>query len=174
MVIRSPWMLTTPRCAARFALALAACGGSRVPPPTPAAAVAPSTSKPALGPDEHEPELYPPPWKTVGVGQTISFATSVIDQDLDVTAVALAKHPASATFDPITQTVTWTPTAADQPAATFTIAIAQPAPRQDARAHVLDRGRRDATAGTDRAGPEPDDRDAAADPTARAPRAGEP
>ncbi len=97
-----------------------------MPPPTPASAVVPRTAKPPLGPDAHEPELYPPAWKTVGVGQTISFSTSVIDQDLDVTSATLAKHPASATFDPITQTVTWTPTAADRPAASFTVAIAQP------------------------------------------------
>jgi hypothetical protein len=59
----------------------------------------------------HEPESFLPAWKKVGVGQTISFGVAAIDPDLDETAVEVATMPASATFDAITQTVTWTPTA---------------------------------------------------------------
>src|SRR5262245_16430680 len=58
----------------------------------------------------HKPESFLPAWKKVGVGQTISFGVAAIDQDLDETAVEVTKLPASATFDAITQTITWTPT----------------------------------------------------------------
>jgi hypothetical protein len=75
---------------------------------------------------DHGAQLYPPAWKRVGVGQTISFGTSAIDQDLDETRVTVTKLPASATFDAITQTVTWTPTAADMPHGDFSVQIDQP------------------------------------------------
>ena len=77
-------------------------------------------------PDAHEVELYPPAWKKVGVGQAIAFATSAIDQDLDETRVVATKLPASAKFDAITQTITWTPTRADMPKAEFELTITQP------------------------------------------------
>ncbi len=91
----------------------------------------------AIGDDPHmkkhdaekpdaEPEFFPPLWKKVGVGQKLSFQTSTIDQDLDETAVTVDKLPASATFDPITQTVRWTPTKADEPKAEFAFKISQP------------------------------------------------
>ena len=67
------------------------------------------------------PEFFPPAWKTVGRGQTISFAVTAIDQDLDETAVAVTAMPASARFDALTQTVTWTPTKADGAAGKFTV-----------------------------------------------------
>ena len=73
----------------------------------------------------HAPELYPPAWTKVGVGQTVHFGTSVIDQDLDETAVDVTKLPDSASFDQMTQTITWTPVKADMPAATFEITIPQ-------------------------------------------------
>src|SRR5688572_30425473 len=53
--------------------------------------------------DKSEPEFFPPAWKKVAVGQTVAFATTVIDQDLDETAVTATKLPASAKFDAITQ-----------------------------------------------------------------------
>ena len=34
-------------------------------------------------PDSSEPEFFPPAWKKVAVGQTISFSTAVIVHDLD-------------------------------------------------------------------------------------------
>ena len=58
---------------------------------------------------DHPPELELPAWQAVGVGQTISFSTAVIDQDLDETASRVTAMPASARFDALTQTVTWTP-----------------------------------------------------------------
>src|SRR5262245_13127835 len=60
----------------------------------------------------HDPEVFPPEWTKVGVGQTISFSVAAIDQDLDETAVEVTAMPAGAAFDPLTQTVTWTPTKA--------------------------------------------------------------
>jgi hypothetical protein len=76
--------------------------------------------------DKSEPELFLPAWKKVAVGQTISFATAVIDQDLDETRVVATKLPASAKFDAITQTIVWTPAAKDVPKASFEITITQP------------------------------------------------
>ena len=77
--------------------------------------------------DKSEPEFFPPAWKKVAVGQTVAFATTVIDQDLDETAVSVAKMPASAKFDAITQTIIWTPTAKDAPKQKFELTITQPA-----------------------------------------------
>jgi hypothetical protein len=76
--------------------------------------------------DKSEPEFFPPAWKKVAVGQTISFSTAVIDQDLDETSVSATKLPASAKFDAITQTITWTPAKTDMPKASFEVTIAQP------------------------------------------------
>jgi len=76
--------------------------------------------------DSSPPELFAPAWKKVAVGQTISFATTAIDQDLDETRTAIVKAPASAKFDALTQTVVWTPTAADAPRGEFEIEITQP------------------------------------------------
>ncbi|MFT3699548.1 MAG: hypothetical protein QM831_40750 [Kofleriaceae bacterium] len=77
-------------------------------------------------PDSHEPEFFAPAWKKVGLGQTIWFSTSVIDQDLDETRVDMTKLPFSARFDPITQTVIWTPALSDMPKAEFEATITQP------------------------------------------------
>lgn len=70
------------------------------------------------------PEVFPPAWKTVGVGQKISFAVTAIDQDLEETRVEVTSMPATATFDAITQTVTWTPSKKDLPAAKFVLEVA--------------------------------------------------
>lgn len=65
------------------------------------------------------PELFPPAWTAVGIGQTISFSVAAIDQDLDEVETEIVSMPASASYDAITQTITWTPTKADLPKATF-------------------------------------------------------
>ena len=108
---------------------LAACGGNPAPapkaPPTPPAP-APAAPAPFSVPDAHDVEVFTPAWTKVAVGQTISFSTAVIDQDLDETSVTVSKMPATATFDPITQTVTWTPNASDVPKGDFELAIRQP------------------------------------------------
>lgn len=124
---------------------LVSCGGKKpaptpTPAPTPVADPAPAptpaptpTPAPAPKPDpapvaaaDREPEFFPPSYTKVGVGQKISFGVPVIDQDLDDTIVEVTKLPASAKFDPITQTITWTPAKADQPKAEFEIHISQP------------------------------------------------
>ncbi|MGE5186251.1 MAG: hypothetical protein ACM31C_29555 [Acidobacteriota bacterium] len=101
------------------------------PAPPPAPAPTPEPAKPFTVADTHEPEFYPPAAKAVGVGQTISFSTSVIDQDLDETRVEVTRMPPSARFDAITQTITWTPTKAEQTpdkpgTAQFELTITQP------------------------------------------------
>jgi hypothetical protein len=74
----------------------------------------------------HKPESFLPAWKKVGVGQTISFGVAAIDQDLDETAVDVVKMPASATFDALTQTITWTPVKDEvKTGGTFVLAIKQ-------------------------------------------------
>ena len=116
-----------------------------VAPPTPAAGPAPvvvdpcddtvvggSTVKiqpePKLElPDTSEPEFFPPAWKKVAVGQTISFSTAVIDQDLDETSVVASKLPPTAKFDAVTQTIVFTPAKTDMPKASFEVTISQPA-----------------------------------------------
>jgi hypothetical protein len=123
--------MRSPRTLIAFGLCVSACGGKpppHAPPPAPAPAppVAAAPAGPFSVPDAHELEFYPPAWKKVGVGQTISFSTSAIDQDLDETRVVVTKLPASAKFDAITQTVTWTPAKADMPKAEFELTIAQP------------------------------------------------
>jgi hypothetical protein len=113
-------------------VAIAACGSK--PPPQPP--LTPGSNAPPVKPPDppptppvaavpHDPEWFEPAWKKVGVGQTISFGVPVIDQDLDETRVTVTRMPATATFDAITQTVTWTPAKADQPRATFEVAIEQ-------------------------------------------------
>lgn len=90
--------------------------------PTPAPAPEPALAPPSPPPDR-VPEVFPPPWTTVGVGQRISFAVTAIDQDLDETRVDVVAMPPSASFDPISQTVTWKPTKKDLPAATFVLKV---------------------------------------------------
>jgi hypothetical protein len=100
--------------------------GSKSPAPVqpPPAVHHDPVAAPVVPPKPNHPaEWYAPVWKKVGVGQTISFSVAAIDQDLDEVAVSVTKLPASATFDPITQTVTWTPTADDLPKGSFEVTI---------------------------------------------------
>src|SRR4051812_378349 len=149
------WCVGLLRCLAMwrgFLVLLIACGGStpatlpvEAPSPRPAppavAATSPSctNAKPDAPdalvvpvastftvPDSHEVEWFAPAWKKVGLGQTISFGTSAIDQDLDETRVDVTRMPFSARFDPITQTVVWTPAIGDMPKAEFEVTITQP------------------------------------------------
>ena len=128
------------RASAVFASVVAVgCSGADGPKPTPVPEPSPNPSPhpnpdptPTPTPDptppahaDREPEFFPPAWKKVGVGQPISFATTVIDQDLDETRVEVTAMPASATFDALTQTVTWKPTKADLPAGKFALKISQ-------------------------------------------------
>jgi hypothetical protein len=120
-------------------LLLATCGGGPKPqPPAPKPDgdnVAKPDPKPVVEPPldplpvqkpDSPPEVFAPKWKKVGVGQTVHFSVAAIDQDLDETAVMVTKLPASAKFDAITQTVSWTPTQADLPKGVFELTISQP------------------------------------------------
>jgi len=93
-------------------------------PPDPA----PFTPPPAPQRADRAPELFPPAWKKVGVGQAVSFSTAAIDQDLDETAVHVTAMPKSARFDAITQLVTWKPTQDDRKAGkgVFELEVTQP------------------------------------------------
>jgi hypothetical protein len=75
---------------------------------------------------DHPPEVFDLAYTKVGVGQTISWGTTAIDQDLDETRTELTKMPASAKWDPITQTVTWTPVKADIGKQEFVLSVTQP------------------------------------------------
>ncbi len=114
-------------------VALGSCGGGTqqpapLPKPDPRPLAKPDQVPAApevpAGPDQ-PPELFAPKWKRVGVGQTIHFSVAAIDQDLDETRVEVTSMPKSATFDAITQTVTWTPTKGDVPRGTFELKIVQ-------------------------------------------------
>ncbi|MBA2542816.1 MAG: hypothetical protein H0V17_24435 [Deltaproteobacteria bacterium] len=95
-----------------------------VVPPKPEVTLLPA---PPPKPDR-PPEVFPPAWKKVGVGQQIYFSVAAIDQDLDETAVDVVAMPKSAKFDAITQMVTWKPTPDDLKATkgVFELAITQP------------------------------------------------
>ncbi|HUH01825.1 MAG TPA: hypothetical protein VML75_07500 [Kofleriaceae bacterium] len=80
---------------------------------------------PELQPANDPPELEPVPVRAVGVGQRVSFGLAAVDPESDTTRVELIEKPASATYDPITLTVTWTPTRADLPAATFLVRVTE-------------------------------------------------
>lgn len=126
-------------------LAIVACGGGKTPGPQPPpvgddeVAVPPVDGDGGAAPTEppaeelkaeakvkadRAPELFAPAWTRVGVGQTISFAVTAIDQDLNETRVLVTQMPASARFDALTQTVTWTPTRKDLPAGVFVLEVA--------------------------------------------------
>lgn len=126
-----------------FALGLVACGAGKTapikpaPPPSPdAAVVTPDAAPPAppvdaappvvevKPPVDSPPEWFAPVWKKVGVGQKIAFGIEAIDQDLDETVVTLTKAPKSAKYDPVTLTVSWTPTKADLGKQDFEVSIA--------------------------------------------------
>jgi hypothetical protein len=108
---------------------ICACGGKPAPTakqPAPVAPAPPPTPEAFSVPDAHDVEVFTPAWTKVAIGQTISFSTATIDQDLDETRVDVTRMPATATFDAITQTITWTPNASDVPRGDFTLAISQP------------------------------------------------
>jgi hypothetical protein len=66
-----------------------------------------------------------PIYERIGVGQKISFGLEVIDEESDVFITELVHKPASATYDPVTLTVTWKPTAKDMPAGHFVARITE-------------------------------------------------
>jgi hypothetical protein len=84
----------------------------------------PVTASPSREPNT-PPELVPPAITKVGTKQTVSFGVVAIDHDLDVVRVDLVDKPASAKWDPLTLTVTWTPTRKDRPGADFTARITE-------------------------------------------------
>jgi hypothetical protein len=117
-----------------IAIVLVGCGSSPTPnargpvqwPPYVDEPPPPKAPPPFAIADAHEPEVFAPPWTRVGVGQTISFSTAAIDQDLDETRVEVAQMPKTATFDALTQTITWTPSKDDMPLARFVLHVSQP------------------------------------------------
>jgi hypothetical protein len=122
---------------------LLGCGGPKVQPqptpPDPDPGTIPDPANEPLPPRDPDPapppvvkvdvppETFAPPYKKLGVGQTVHFSVAAIDQNLDETRVEVTKMPKSATFDALTQTVSFTPTKEDLPRAEFTLQISQPA-----------------------------------------------
>jgi hypothetical protein len=103
------------------------CSGTAATHGTPATPAVKVTEEPPIAvPDASAPEWFAPAWTKVAVGQTIAFATTLIDQDLDETRVVAKKLPASAKFDAITQTIVWTPIDADLGKQTFELEVTQP------------------------------------------------
>jgi hypothetical protein len=93
------------------------------PPPDQGARLRPPEDRLPPAMPDRPPQVFPPAWKAVGVGQKISFAVTAIDQDLDETRVDVTSMPATAKFDALTQTVTWTPSKKDLPKATFVLHV---------------------------------------------------
>lgn len=73
----------------------------------------------------HPPEFEYPPYHQVPPGKEIAFGLHAIDQDGDVIAVELVEKPASASYDPVTLTVRWKPTAKDAPAGRFLVKVTE-------------------------------------------------
>lgn len=111
-------------------LALATCGGPR---PGGGGGGTPGTGADPIGagtptPNTHyadnaPPALQMPAWTAAGVGQRVTFGLDVVDHELDTVIVSLIHKPASASYDPITLTVDWTPTADDAPMGVFTARV---------------------------------------------------
>ncbi len=87
------------------------------PPPAPAAA--------KLAPGNRPPEFEYPPYHQVAPGKTISFGLHAIDQDGDTIRIDLVASPRSASYDPVTLTVTWKPTSKDAPAGDFKVKVTE-------------------------------------------------
>ena len=102
----------------------AGSGSEAGPPPPPTDEPGGSDLDSLPPPPDREAELFAPAWKAVGRGQTASFSTAAIDQDLDAIQVTVKELPASARFDAITQTVTWTPTKKDGKVGRFVLEVA--------------------------------------------------
>ena len=130
-------MVARPVVFLSISLLVSTCGAPKTQPlPTvPAPEVTPTVAPPPPpidpGPPpvakaDVAPETFAPPYKTLGVGQTVHFSVAAIDQNLDETRVEVTKLPKSAKFDALTQTVSFTPTRADLPRAEFTLQITQP------------------------------------------------
>jgi hypothetical protein len=58
-------------------------------------------------------------------GKEISFGLNVVDQDGDTVAVELVERPPAASYDPITLTVRWKPSAQDAPAGHFRVKLTE-------------------------------------------------
>jgi hypothetical protein len=84
-----------------------------------------STGPAALAQPNRPPEFFLPPHRAVGRGQKVSFGLAAIDPEMDTVRVDLIEKPASASYDPYTLTVTWTPTARDAPAGHFTAKVTE-------------------------------------------------
>ena len=113
-----------------FLAGLSCGGGGKKPLPPPVvekpAAPPPVVVPPAPPEVDSPPELFAPVYKKIGVGQTVHFSVAAIDQNLDETRVEVTDLPKSATFDAITQTVSFTATRADVPRAEFKLRVSQP------------------------------------------------
>lgn len=81
------------------------------------------------------PEFEYPPYHRVAPGQKIAFGLHAIDQDSDTIAIELVEKPASASYDPLTLTVSWKPTAKDAPHGRFKVRVTETAHK---RAYTFD------------------------------------
>ncbi len=113
----------TRRWALYGALALAALAAGLFSKSVGAHTPAPGSARAAPG--NRPPELEPPPYGRVPPGKEIVFGLNVIDQDGDTVAVELVEKPASASYDPISLTVRWKPSAKDVPAGRFRVKITE-------------------------------------------------
>jgi hypothetical protein len=71
------------------------------------------------------PEFELPPYHRVAPGREIAFGLNVADQDGDTVRVELVEKPASASYDPVTLTVRWKPTAKDAPQGRFVVRVTE-------------------------------------------------
>jgi hypothetical protein len=119
---RAKWAAAAVVGAAATAIVIvASTAGAKKIAPTPAPA--PAANKLAVG--NHPPELEYPPYHQAAPGKQISFGLHAIDQDGDTIRIDLDAAPKSATYDPLTMTVTWKPTSKDAPAGHFRVKVTE-------------------------------------------------
>ena len=93
--------------------------------PKPKAVTKPAQATPLALKANEPPSFELPAYTRVGVGQEVGFGLEVVDLESDWFKVDLVGKPKSASFDPYTLTVTFTPTKADMPEAHFTVRITE-------------------------------------------------
>jgi|GEM_PF-1312194 len=122
---KTPATQPTPRAKAPSAAKKKPAVGKQAEPSTSAVTPEANATTVKLAKANEPPSFEIPVYKVVGVGQEVGFGLEVVDLESDWFKVDLVKKPASATFDPYTLTVTFTPTKEDMPEAHFTVKITE-------------------------------------------------
>jgi hypothetical protein len=78
-----------------------------------------------LEPGNRPPDFEVPPVTAAAPGEAVAFGVHAIDQDSDSVVIDVVRKPAGASWDAVTKTIRWTPTAKDAPAGQFRVQITE-------------------------------------------------